>query len=59
MMPMTETERRALLERVKESTRAAKLMSSEEATRRLIDEGFLDRKGRVSPKYAGKISARA
>jgi hypothetical protein len=58
-MSMTDTERKALLEKLEASTKAARSMPSEEARRRLIDEGFCDKSGRLSTRYGGRIAARA
>lgn len=50
---MSEEERRALLETLQASTEEAKNLTKEEATRRLIDGGFLTESGKLSPSYGG------
>ena len=55
---MTDAERNALLKRIAAFTKAVKSMSSEEATRRLIDEGLYDKHGRLTKQYGGKATAR-
>lgn len=50
---MSEEERRALLEKMQAAAQEAKTLSKEEATKRLIDEGFLTRQGTLSPSYGG------
>ncbi len=55
---MTDAERKALLGKIAASTKAAKSMSQEEARQRLIKEGFVDKRGRLSPQYGGRAAAR-
>ena len=50
---MSEEERRALLAKMQASAEAAKSLTKEEATRRLIADGFLDASGKLSPSYGG------
>lgn len=50
---MSEEERRALLEKMQAAAEEAKNLTKEEATRLLIQEGFLDANGKLSPSYGG------
>ena len=56
---MTDAERKALLQKIRASTEAAKAMSADEARKRLIDEGLYTKSGRLSVRYGGKVAARA
>lgn len=55
---MTDKERRELLERMQASVKEAHSATPAEARQRLASEGFCDERGRLSPAYGGKASAK-
>lgn len=56
---MTDTERKAILAQLEKAHAKTKVMSAEQARKRLVDEGFYNENGRLSVHYGGKIAARA
>ena len=51
---MSEEERQRLLEKMRAVAEESKTLTREEATKRLIDEGFLTPAGNLSPMYGGE-----
>ena len=56
---MNDAERKIILARMKKAQAQTKIMSRDEARKRLVDEGFYDEHGRLSAHYGGKVAARA
>jgi hypothetical protein len=51
---MSEEERRAILEKLQQTTAEAKKLTQEEARQKLVAEGFTDQSGKLSTDYGGQ-----